>query len=111
VTKKRPRFLLVTDCKDVSALDTKADEPLHTTFAKLDDSYGFFLPLAGFDRYDAVKENSAEIKAAGRLSRLDVEIVSHNPGWTTAAKRHALGRRIVYAVADLDACLMANQRR
>jgi hypothetical protein len=92
VTKAKPRFLLATDGVKVHALDTKNDEYWDDDFAKLNDGFGFFGPLAGNERYDAVKENPADIKAAGRLSKLYDEIVARNPGWETAARRHALNQ-------------------
>src|SRR5664279_1755829 len=56
---QKPRFLLATNGHEVSALDLKADESLHCDFSKLNDHFDFFLPLAGIDKYEAVKENPA----------------------------------------------------
>ncbi len=52
----------------------------------------FFLPLAGIDKYKAVEENPADIKAAGRLSKLYDEIIRVNPDWKGAAKQHVLNQ-------------------
>jgi MmeI, N-terminal domain len=87
---KAPRFLLSTDGNEFSVLDTKTDEPLHFDFEKLNDHFDFFLPLAGIDKYEAVDENPADIKAAGRLAKFHDEIIKHNPDWHTPEKRHAL---------------------
>jgi hypothetical protein len=92
IIKDRPRFLLVTDGEEVSARDTKADETLHIAFDKLTDRFDFFLPLAGFESYAGVKENQADVKASGKLSKLYDEIVAQNPGWTAPEKRHALNQ-------------------
>ena len=89
---KAPRFLISTDGKEFSALDTKIDEPLHCDFDKLDEYIDFFLPLAGIDKFEAVEENPADIKAAGRLSKLYDEIIRINPDWDTPEKRHALNQ-------------------
>lgn len=88
--KNKPRFLLSTDGNEVSAYDTKADDPVHCDYGKLNDEFDFFLPLAGIDKYEAVEENPADIKAAGRLAKLHDEIVRVNPDWASPEKRHAL---------------------
>jgi hypothetical protein len=87
---QKPRFLLATDGREVAAYDTKADETCHCDFDKLNDRFDFFLPLAGIEKYEAVAENPADIKAAGRLAKLHDEIERHNPDWLVPEKRHAL---------------------
>jgi hypothetical protein len=102
---QKPRFLFVTDGREVTALDTKADEPLHCDFTALNDHFDFFLPLAGIDKYEAVKENPADIKATGRLAKFHDEIVRHNPDWNTNGKRHALNQfmtRILFCMFAED---------
>jgi len=47
---KVPRFIISTDGKDFSALDTKSDESRHCDFKKLNDHFDFFLPLAGINK-------------------------------------------------------------
>ena len=88
----KPRFIIATDGQEFSAFDTKADETLHCDFAKLNDHFDFFLPLAGIDKYQAVEENPADIKAAGRLAKFHDEIIRANPDWHTPEKRHALNQ-------------------
>lgn len=87
-----PRFIVSTDGAELSALDTKADETLHCDFTHLNDHFDFFLPLAGIDKYEAIEENPADIKAAGRLSKLYDEIIRQNPDWHTPELRHALNQ-------------------
>lgn len=102
---QKPRFLFATDGQEVSTLDLKTDETLHFDFAELNDHFDFFLPLAGIDKYEAVKENPADIKATGRLAKFHDEIVRHNPDWTTDEKRHALNQfmtRILFCVFAED---------
>src|SRR4051794_30489618 len=36
---QKPRFLIATDGREASALDTKTDEPLHCDFATLNDHF------------------------------------------------------------------------
>lgn len=102
---KAPRFIISTDGNEFSALDMKADEPLHCDFAKLNDHFDFFLPLAGIDKYKAVDENPADIKAAGRLAKFHDEIIRNNPDWHTPEKRHALNQfmtRILFCLFSED---------
>ena len=86
----KPRFIIATDGEEFSALDTKADETLHCKFTEMTDHFDFFLPLAGIDKYAAIEENPADIKAAGRLAKFHDEIIRQNPDWSTGEKRHAL---------------------
>lgn len=87
---QKPRFLLATDGHEVAAYDTKTDDTCHCDFDKLNDCFDFFLPLAGIEKYEAVAENPADIKAAGRLAKLHDEIELHNPDWLVPEKRHVL---------------------
>lgn len=102
---QKPRFLFATDGQEVSTLDLKTDETLHCDFAKLNDHFDFYLPLAGIDKYEAVKENPADIKATGRLAKFHDEVVRHNPEWNTDEKRHALNQfmtRILFCMFAED---------
>ena len=88
----KPRILLATDGYEVAAYDSKKDETLHCDYNKLNDRFNFFLPLAGIEKYEAVDENQADIKAAGRLAKLHDEIERCNPDWLTPEKRHPLNQ-------------------
>ena len=102
---QKPRFLVATDGNEVAALDIKADETLHCDFASLNDHFDFFLPLAGIDKYEAVKEQEADIKATGRLAKFHDEILRQNPDWITDEKRHALNQfmtRILFCMFAED---------
>jgi hypothetical protein len=102
---QKPRFLLTTDGRDVAAYDTKTDDPLHCDYDKLNDHFDFFLPLAGIEKYEAVAENPADIKAAGRLAKLHDEIERCNPDWLVPEKRHALNQfltRILFCMFAED---------
>jgi hypothetical protein len=89
---QKPRFLIVTDGHEVAAYDNKVDDMLHCDYDKLNDRFDFFLPLAGIEKYEAVAENPADIKAAGRLAKLHDEIERHNPDWLVPERRHALNQ-------------------
>jgi hypothetical protein len=102
---QKPRFLLATDGHEVAAYDTKADEPLHCDYDKLNDHFDFFLPLAGIEKYETVAENPADIKAAGRLAKLHDEIERCNPDWLVPDKRHPLNQfltRILFCMFAED---------
>lgn len=101
----KPRLILVTDGKEVSALDLKTDDSLHCDFIKLSDRFGFFLSVAGIDVYKAVEENCADIKAAGLLAKFHDEIMQVNAGWHTPEKRHALNQfmmRVLFCLFSED---------
>jgi hypothetical protein len=106
VTKShKPRFLFVSDGHEIAAYDCKTDETLHCDYTKLNDHFDFFLPLAGIEKYEAVAENPADIKAAGRLAKLHDEIERHNPTWSVPEKRHALNQfltRILFCMFAED---------
>ena len=102
---QKPRFLLATDGHEVAAYDTKADDTLHCDHDTLNNRFDFFLPLAGIEKYEAVAENPADIKAAGRLAKLHDEIERHNPDWLVPEKRHALNQfltRILFCMFAED---------
>ena len=90
VKSHSPRFLLTTDGREFSALDTKIDEIRHGDYSKLNDHFDFFLPLAGLERYEAVAENPADIKAAGRVAKLYDAILAANRDWIDPGHTHAL---------------------
>ncbi|MBZ6377135.1 hypothetical protein B5C34_06445 [Pacificimonas flava] len=85
-----PRFLISTDGAEFSAFDTKADESVHCAYGELNDNFDFFLPLAGIEKFEAIEENPADIKAAGRLAKFHDEIIRANPEWADEGKRHEL---------------------
>jgi hypothetical protein len=88
--KNKPRLLVASDGLEIFAFDTKLTEPLTIPFAKLVDRYDFFLPLAGAERYEAVADSPADIKAAGRLAKFYDAILEANPDWTAHRKVHEL---------------------
>jgi hypothetical protein len=90
VERHRPRFLIATDGIELYARDIKGDQTLDIPFAKLNDSFDFFLPLAGIERHDGVPESPADIKATGRLAKLYDAILEHNPDWLESHGTHEL---------------------
>jgi hypothetical protein len=64
------RFLVVTDFRELTALDTKTDERLEVAFRELATQYLFFAPMAGLERTKHFEEASADLKAAAKMGRL-----------------------------------------
>jgi hypothetical protein len=90
--KTAPRFLIATDGSELYAKDTKLDQSLDTPFDTLNDSFDFFLPLAGIERYQGVAENPADIKATARLAKLYDAILEVNPNWQDKEHVHELNQ-------------------
>jgi hypothetical protein len=90
IERHHPRFLLVSDGVEVLARDTKADQQLDAAYLKLNDTFDFFLPLAGIERYEGVAENPADIKATGRLAKLYDSILEGDPDWLGHHGTHEL---------------------
>ena len=90
--KTTPRFLIATDGSELYAKDTKLDQSLDTPFHTLNDSFDFFLPLAGIERYQGVAENPADIKATARLAKLYDAILEVNPNWRDKEHVHELNQ-------------------
>ena len=88
--KQAPRFLIATDGVEFYARDTKSDLNIDPEFAKLNDAFDFFLPLANIERYEGVDENPADIKATARLAKLYDAILEANPDWIGADRTHDL---------------------
>jgi len=88
--KQAPRFLVATDGIEFYARDTKSDLSIDSDFAKLNDAFDFFLPLANIERYEGVDENPADIKATARLAKLYDAILEANPDWIGADRTHDL---------------------
>ena len=90
--KAAPRFLIATDGGELFAKDIKLDQSLDTSYDTLNDSFDFFLPLAGIERYQGVAENPADIKATARLAKLYDAILEVNPNWRDKEHVHELNQ-------------------
>lgn len=89
--KHKAKFILATDGHELHAEHLVGDvPPLACEYADLPNHFAFFLPLAGITTVRAIAENAFDIRATGRLNRLYVELLKHNPGWDTDARRHDL---------------------
>ena len=88
--EKDPRFIIVTDFKDIAAYDTKTKEaPLAIPFKDLYKHSEFFLPWSGREKYEAHMENPADVKAAEKMAKIYDEIYTHNKEFSST-NNHAL---------------------
>ncbi|MBE9030777.1 class I SAM-dependent DNA methyltransferase [filamentous cyanobacterium LEGE 11480] len=103
--KQKAKFILATDGVSLEAenLADEAEPPLVCEYAKFDDHFGFFLPLAGITTVKQIRENAFDIKATGRLNRLYVELLQKNPDWDTDERREAMN----HFMARLIFCFFA----
>lgn len=79
IMKHSPRFIIVTDYKQLLARDTKTNETLDIEILDLPRYFDFFLPLAGMEKAQHQFENPADVKAAERMGKLYDEIKKDNP--------------------------------
>jgi len=77
--KHQPRFIVVTDYKTLLAIDTKTGESLDIQLDDLARHFDFFLPWAGLEKAQVIKENRADVKAAIHMAKLYDEIKRLNP--------------------------------
>ncbi|WP_338843280.1 DNA methyltransferase (plasmid) [Pediococcus pentosaceus] len=75
----KPRFIIVTDYKQLLAKDTKTHDSLDIEFSKLPQKFKFFLAWNGIEKADSDKEYPADIRAAERFAKLYDVVVKDNP--------------------------------
>jgi hypothetical protein len=91
VVRYNPRFVVVTDYRELLAVDTKTGENLIVPIREIDKQFTFFLPWAGMEKAQYVAEAHADVKAAERMGRLFDELLAANPGLLDLPHgRHAL---------------------
>lgn len=78
----KPRYIFVTNFKEVLAYDTKTDDTLSIPFERLPQKFEFFLAWNGIEKADFDKENPADIRAAERFAKLYDVVVKDNPNAT-----------------------------
>jgi hypothetical protein len=84
----KAKFILATDGVTLEAEELASGEyiaPVYTDFAR---HFGYFLPLAGISPVKEIKNSAVDVKATGRLNKLYVELLKHNPDWATVERRH-----------------------
>lgn len=102
---RKVRVVITTDGTTVAARDMKSGEARFCDYAELKDIFGFFLPLAGFERFKAADENPVDIRATSRLAKLYDALIRANPEWGDDENRHVMNQfmtRIVFCLFAED---------
>ena len=102
---RKVRIAVTTDGISVAARDMKSGEARFCDYAELKDNFGFFLPLAGFERFKAADENPVDIRATSRLAKLYDALIKVNPEWGEDENRHVMNQfmtRIVFCLFAED---------
>lgn len=89
IQSKGITFIIVTDYEDIMAYDVENKEMIDCPFTDLHKEYGFFLPLAGYEKGADYSDNPADVKAAEKLSRL-FDLIRYKNELNTDAEIHAL---------------------
>lgn len=79
VVRYNTRFVIVTDYRELLAIDTKTSENLMIPIRDIDQHFTFFLPWAGMEKAQYVAEAHADVNAAHRMGKLFDELLSANP--------------------------------
>ncbi len=101
--KFKAKFILATDGIDFEAEDLNTGETVACAYADFPNHFGFFLALAGISTVKQIRESSFDIRATSRLNRLYVELLKHNPDWSTSERRHDMN----HFMARLIFCFFA----
>lgn len=89
VKSRNIAFIIVTDYKELLAYDVENDESIDCPFTELHKEYGFFLPLAGYEKGTEYSDKEADVKAAERLGRL-FDLIRYRNNINTDEEVHAL---------------------
>ncbi|MCA6372260.1 MAG: class I SAM-dependent DNA methyltransferase [Cytophagales bacterium] len=82
--KHDPRFIVVTDYKNLLAVDTKTQDTLDIAITDIAKHFDFFLPWAGMEKAQHQNENPADVRAAEKMAKLYDDIKKDNPIKTQA---------------------------
>ena len=89
-SKHNPRFIIVTNFKQLLAIDTKTNDSLDLKkITDLPKYYDFFLPWAGMEKAQLPTENIADVKAATNMAKL-YDLLSKDNPVNTADEAHVL---------------------
>ncbi|GAB4002133.1 class I SAM-dependent DNA methyltransferase [Spirosoma daeguense] len=101
--RAKAKFILATDGVDFQAEDINSGETIVCNYSDFHDHFGFFLPLAGISTVKQIRESAFDIKATGRLNKLYIELLRHNPDWAKPQRRHDMN----HFLARLIFCFFA----
>lgn len=101
----KPAILIATDGEMVAAEHRTSGDTLHCRFDEIGDNFGFFLPAAGKERYQAAEENPIDVKATAKLAKLYDALVKKNPDWASDERRHEMNQlmmRLIFCMFAED---------
>ncbi len=101
----KPAILIATDGEMVAAQQRVSGETLHCRFDEIGDRFGFFLPAAGKERYEAAEENPIDVKVTAKLAKLYDALVRKNPDWASDERRHEMNQlmmRLIFCMFAED---------
>ncbi|MHB8210997.1 MAG: class I SAM-dependent DNA methyltransferase [Acidithiobacillus sp.] len=101
--KAKAKFILATDGLTLEAEELLSGETIACAYPDLPNHFGFLLPLAGISTIKEIKDNPIDVRATGRLNKLYVELLSENPDWASAERRHDMN----HFMARLVFCFFA----
>jgi hypothetical protein len=80
ILKHKPRFVILTDYKQIVAKDLKVNKlPLDIKLKELPNYFDFFLPLAGSEIYNAKNDDEADRNASYKMADLYDLLIEENP--------------------------------
>lgn len=100
---QKAKFILATDGHDFQAENLDNGETIACEYSDFPNHFGFFLPLAGISTVKEIRDSAVDIRATSRLNRLYVELLKHNPDWSTDQHRHDMN----HFMARLIFCFFA----
>lgn len=109
IMKHRPRFLVVSDGNNWSALDTKDEETREFPIADLYKHCDFFLPWTGREKAKFYEEKTADINAARKMGKLFDAIKADNPGFDEHALNVFMARLLFCFFAEDSGILPEDQ--
>ena len=110
--KAKAKFVLATDGNYFEAEDLISGDSVACDYQRFPDYFGFFLPLAGISTVKQIRDSSFDIRATSRLNRLYVELLSQNPDWDTAERRHDMNHfmaRLIFCFFAEDTDIFSGQ--
>ena len=101
--KNKAEFILATDGLDFQAENIITGETVVCEYKDFHNYFGFFLSLANITTVKQIRESAFDIKATSRLNKLYVELLQHNPDWSSIERRHEMN----HFLARLIFCFFA----
>ncbi len=91
IAKHKPRFVILTDYKQIVAKDLKLGKNLDIELKELPNYFDFFLPLANSEVYNAKNDNEADRNASYKMASLYDLLIEENPNiYNSKASIHNL---------------------